>query len=434
MEDINAFMKKYIQKVKVLFQTGLFHIFGSSVINKVISFLSNVVLVKILTKGEYGVFTYAWNIYSIVLLANGLGMESSVLQICSEQKDNEEYTNKVCNYASRFGVKFDIVLTGILIGIALFAPLKISGAKELLFFLCLLPMLQLLFNLTTCYLRAQKRNQDYARLSMINTALVFCVSAGGALLFREKGMVLGYYAAYSISIIIGFFFMHVKLFEKGEKLTSEEKGAVRSIAFVSMCNNGLSQLMYLLDVFVLGVVAPQEEILASYKVATIIPSALTFIPSSLVVYVYPYFAEHREDGRWCLDKYKKIVASLGSVNVVISAGLAFLAPLIIEIFFGKQYLDALPIFRILAVNYSISGTFRILSGNLLITQRKLKFNLLVAIVSGSVNVIADFLFIQWWGAIGAAIATVTVVVVSSVMSTTYLIYTFKKDASMKEQS
>ena len=91
-------------------------------------------------------------------------------------------------------------------------------------------------------------------------------------------------------------------------------------------------------------------------------------------------------------------------------------------------MDAVPVFRLLSVNYFFSGTFRILSGNLLVTQRKLKFNLLVAIISSSANIAADFFFIQWWGSIGAALATVLVVLVSSVFSTTYLIYTFRQKA------
>ncbi len=67
-------MEKVLPKIKTLLRTGFFHIFGSSVINKIIAFLSSVVLVRILTKAEYGVFTYAWNIYSIILILNGMGI------------------------------------------------------------------------------------------------------------------------------------------------------------------------------------------------------------------------------------------------------------------------------------------------------------------------------------------------------------------------
>lgn len=409
-------------------RTGFFHIFGSSVANKIVAFLSSVVLVRILSKTEYGAFTYAWNIFSMVLLLNGFGMETGVLQICSERSGDEKYAKRVCNSGSRFGLKFNILLTVILLIIGAFIPLKINGAKEILFLLSLLPMVQLMYGLTTGYLRSQKRNHDYAKLTVINTVMVFCVSVGGAFVFREKGMVLGYYVANVGSILLGFFWLRIRLISRDDQLDQHDRKALISISFVSMCNNGLSQLMYLLDVFVLGLLIPQEILLASYRVATIIPMALTFIPLSLVTYLYPYFAEHRNDGKWCLDRYKKILLGLGTVNAVISVGLFILAPFVIELLFGELYIDAVPVFRILSINYFFSGTFRILSGNLLITQRKLKFNLLVALVSGCVNVIADIILIRFYGQMGAAIASVFVVIISSGMSTTYLVYTFRKAA------
>ena len=73
------------KKLTILIRTGFFHIFGSSVINKIIAFMSSIVLVRILTKQEYGVFTYAWNIYSIVLLFNGMGTDSGVLQLARKK-------------------------------------------------------------------------------------------------------------------------------------------------------------------------------------------------------------------------------------------------------------------------------------------------------------------------------------------------------------
>lgn len=424
-------MGELINKGRTLLKTGFFHIFGSSVINKIIGFLSSVVLVRILSKVEYGVFTYAWNIYSIILLFNGMGIESGVLQMSSEHSGDEQYGSRVSNYGVRFGVKFDILLVGAILLVGLFAPLKIEASRNIMVMLCFLPMVQLLYLMTTSFLRAQKRNQEYARLTIINTALVFVISAGCAFLFREKGLVIGYYVAYLASFGIGIIWYKVRIINHDGPIEEDDKKSLLKISAITMCNNGLSQMMYLLDVFVLGIVDPQETILASYKVATMIPSALAFIPLSLIIYLYPYFAEHRGDGKWCLQKYKQILIGMGGLNLFISATMFIGAPLIVKLLFGVEYLDCVPIFRLLSVNYFFSGTFRILSGNLLVTQRKLKFNLIVAVIACSVNIIADYFFIQWWGAIGAAIATCSVVLLTSIMNTVYLVYTFRKNAKVK---
>ena len=414
------------EKLTHLFRTGFFHIFGSSVVNKILVFLSNVVLVRILTKAEYGVFTCAWNLYSLVLLANGLGVESGLLQLCSERSGDTAFADRMRCYAARIGMGVDVILAVLLAGIGLFIPLTIPAANSLVVLLSFLPMLQLIFMLTSASLRAQKRNQDFSRYTVINTAAILLCTALGACLFRETGMVLGYYAAYTISALTGFGIMKIRLFDHQLKPDREDRKALRSISLVSMCNNGLSQMMYLIDIFVLGLVAAEETTLASYKVATTIPSALAFIPLALITYLYPYFAEHRRDGKWCLRQYKRILLGLGCFNLMVSAGMVICAPLIIRIFYGEAYLDAVTVFRILSVNYFFSGTFRILSGNLLVTQRKIRFNFWVALISGSVNVIADWIFIQRWQSVGAAFATGLVVLVSSILSTTYLIRTFRK--------
>lgn len=422
-----------MEKIRSLVKTGFFHIFGSSVLNKAVAFLSSVVLVRILTKAEYGVFTYAWNIYSIVVLANGCGLENGVLQMCSEKSGDEAYAQRISSYGVKYGLAFDLALAAVLLGIGMLAPLEIAGAGALLCMLCALPMVKHVYNMAVMYLRAQGRNREYSGLSLMNTAAVFGVSAVCAFFFREKGMVLGYYGAYAASAAVGFWGMHIRMWDPRVQLESSEKRALWSISLVSMCNNGLSQLLYLLDVLVLGIMDPQETLLASYRVATIIPTALAFIPSSLVVYIYPYFAQHRGDGAWCMRQYRKAVLGLGGVNAVISAGLIALAPWVIGLMFGREYLDAVPVFRVLAANYFVSGTFRTLAGCLLVTQRRLKFNLMVGLISGGVNILADFVLIGRWGSMGAALATVLVTAVSAVMSTVYLVHVFRKARNTDER-
>ena len=98
------------QIIKKLLNTGFFHVFGSNVINKIISFMSSIVLVRILSKTEYGAFTYSWNIYCIIAIFNGMGAESGTLQLASEHSGNEEYARQISDYGTRVGLTFNIGL------------------------------------------------------------------------------------------------------------------------------------------------------------------------------------------------------------------------------------------------------------------------------------------------------------------------------------
>lgn len=416
-----------INKLKMLFSTGFFHVFGGNVLNKILVFLSSVIVVRILSKQEYGIFTYSWNIYSIIILLSGLGIASGLLQICSEKGGEKEFSRTVLEYSVKQGIKVNGLLGILLLSLALFAPLK-EGADILLLMLCLLPIIQILYDLFICYLRSQKRNQEFVRLTVINTISILLVSVCCTLFFKEKGLIIGYYVAYMITNLYAIIVLKIPLFrwEKEIELEPQIKHSLFKISFISMCNNGLSRLLYLLDVFVIGIIVANESVLASYKVGTMIPAALSFIPLSLMTYVYPYFAERQQDKEWCWKRYKQIVVYFGLFNLLICLFLFIFAPWIVSTFFGTQYHDSVIIFRVLSLNYFISATFRIVSGNLLVTQRKLKFNLMVACITSTVNVIADVFLIYFYGSMGAAIATVVVTLLSSVLSTTYLIYTLNK--------
>lgn len=294
-------------RIWFLFRTGFFHIFGSNVANKIISFIGTIVLVRILTKNEYGIFTYSWNIYSIIMLFNGLALESAVLQICSEHAGDTDYSIQISGFCIKAGLIYDLFLSAVIMVIAFFVPMKIEGASRILFYTVLLPELSLVFNINISYFRSQKKNQFYSGITLFNTCLLFICQVGGALLFREKGMIFGCYISGIITFLVLLFLSSdVRRILKNISIKSvDERKMLFSIGAVSMINNGIAQMMYLLDVFVLGLVTSNETVLAGYKVATVIPTALTFIPISFVTYIYPYFAEHRMDGNWCLTQYKK---------------------------------------------------------------------------------------------------------------------------------
>lgn len=417
--------KDYFKKATAkLADTGFFHVFGSSVINKIISFASGIILVRILTKADYGVYTYANTVLGFCMMLNGFGMSSAVLQVCSEKSDGEARLH-VYEYGLGLGAKVNIALGGLVILIALLVPLKIEGANRYLALMCLMPLLSFIPDLQKTYLRAELRNAEYAYANTFSAAAIFVLSVILTLLVQASGLIFAQYIAFVVTALLLRKRFGVPLGVKSE-ISAEDRRSLVGIGGISMVNNGLSSLMYHLDIFVLGLVIANENVIAAYKVATTIPTALEFIPTSVVIYVYPYFSRNRDDRPWLLSNFKKLVVALGSVNLLIAAGLYILAPFLISLIFGKQYIDAVSPFRILVVSYFFAGTFRIISGNLLITQRKLKFNTFVAVLSSAMNTIMNVFFINAWQSNGAAAATLTTAVVTGILDTVYLLRTFNK--------
>lgn len=418
-------LREYLKNAAVkLADTGFFHVFGSSVINKIISFASGIILVRMLTKADYGTYTYANTILGFCMILNGFGMSSAVLQVCSEKSDSETRL-RVYEYGLGVGTKINAVLGVLIILIALFVPLKIEGANEYLALMCLMPLLIFIPDLQKTYLRTELRNADYAFANTFATAATFVLSVGLAFAIQAKGLIFAQYIAFVITAILLRRKFGVPIAVRNE-VSAEDRKSLISIGGISMVNNGLSSLMYYLDIFILGLVVSNENVIAAYKVATTIPTALEFIPAAVVTYVYPYFSRNRDNKRWLLTNYKRLVMALGSANLLITSALYILAPFFVGLLFGKQYMDAVSPFRILIVSYFFAGTFRVISGNLLVTQRKLKFNTFVAVFSSAMNTVLNVFLINAWQSNGAAVATLTTAIVTGILNTGYLLRTLNK--------
>ncbi len=410
-------------KISSLFKKGFIDIVGSNMLNNIFLFISNMILVRILTKSEYGLFTYVWNIYYIVMLACGIGLESGFLQLASEKPNDESFHSKMYGFCIKWGSFFNIGIAVVLSAIAIIVTLKNKELNILLFLISFLPIFQFFYRMILARLRACKRNRDYAKITNINTICVAVFTVAGALAFREFGLVIGHYIAAILTLIIAKRVVKYS-FDQTIIESRDVKKSLISISFISVLNNGMNQLLYTIDVFLIGLLISSELILASYKVATQIPNAMRFIPQVTVIFIYPYFAEHRLDKDWCKKAYKKLMIPFTLAILFVTIILLVLAPLVISIVYGDKYLDAVPVFRVLTIGFLISAPFRTITVNLLLTQRKIKFNFIVSIITGIINVIGNILLIPVLGALGAAYVTVFVIIISSLISTVYLLKCF----------
>lgn len=417
-ENLNKLLPKLVR-------TGFFHIFGASAINKIIGFASGLILVRILSKADYGVYTYANNIFSFCLLFTGLGMTSAVLQLCSETQD-EGHRLRIYQFGTRIGVLFNLGLALVILGIGFFVPLPIEGSNQLLLLMCCLPIFTLITELQMLYLRVNLKNKEFARLNTFNSIVVMSLSCTFAYFLEAPGLVLAGYAAKIVTSVFAQRRFEAPISFKKCKLSREEGKALFFISSFSLLSNGFGRLMYIVDIFILGVVISDQTVVATYKIATIIPSALQFIPAAAMIYVYPYFARNHRNKKWLIGTFNKLIFAFGGFNIIISAIMVLLANPIINIFFGTQYLEAIPAFRILSISYFFTSTFRVVAGNLLVTQRKLKFNLIISILSSGMNIMLNIFMIKEWGLNGAAIATLVTGMATGFVSTFYILRTFQK--------
>ena len=407
-----------IDMVSRLRANGFFHIFLSNILNMVIAFITGIILVRVLSKSDFGTYSYANNIFSIFIIFNGLGATSAALQLCSETDDKAK-RDALSNFGYLFGAKFSLLLCLIILFTAAFISLPVEGSSRLLGFLFLLPFLIFINEMQKVVLRSELKNSHYAYSNIITTFLVLIGTVSGAFLWNTTGLIFGRYLAVLMSIIVVAVVFKSIPRRKAPKASRDEKKPFRRIAVVSSLNNGLGELTYLIGTFIVGVALSSSEAVAVYQVATTIPIALNFIPLSVVIFIYPYFARNKKDHSWVWKNYKHIMAVTMIISIAISLFCIIGASQIVEIVFGAQYLEAVTPFRILMAGFAFASSLRVISGNLLVTQRKLLFNSVITGGSILLLIALNIILVPQYGIVGASVAQATMLLLSGCVSTIY---------------
>ena len=117
---------------------------------------------------------------------------------------------------------------------------------------------------------------------------------------------------------------------------------------------------------------------------------------------------------------RKLTGLFTAINFVVFLGLIVMAPVIIWLIYGEKYMNVLPIFRVLSLNFLIYGSIRLLLGNVIAAMKKSEVNLAIAVASGILNILLNLTLIPRLGSVGAAIATVCVSISVSLMNCLFL--------------
>lgn len=384
------------------------NIFMGSAINQVIQFVNSLIIIRLITKSSYGEYSYALNILALFSIVSGLGFLSGTFQYCCEKNDNSDEREAVFSFGYIRAFQFNCVLTVLIVMASMVIEFPISNVGYYLLLLSFEPLLKNIFDFGLIRLRYEYRNREYTICNVAMTFFQFIFGLICVIMWNVNGLIISRYFAYFASIFLLLVIYKVPLICFPKVLSNVIKKKMTKYSLISMCNNGMSQVLYLLDIFIIGLLMTNEEIIASYKISVMIPNALAFIPQTIVICIFPYFAAHVDDNKWCLKTLKLFMKYYALFNAVIVLILELFSSWIIEFLFGKIYLDAIPIVRLLLVSYFFSGTFRIIAGNLLAAKHELKFNFYIVVLSGAFNIIGDYYLIQKFGAMGASVATLLV--------------------------
>lgn len=407
-------LREIPKKLKWLYDAGMLHILSSSFFNKACTFVGNVFVVRILTKAEYGTFGYADSIMAFIINFAGLGMTSGVLQFCSEQRDEREKL-AYAKFGLNFGVLSSFILSVGCLVYGAFGSFSIHGSKLVFMVYSFYPVTYFLFSYYSVVFRYRKENKKYAFLTNINAVIYAVVEIIASYFVNEFGMVVALYLSTIIASMVGMRYMKKNMNPGEFRLNREQKLGIIRYSSYSFLSYAMTNLLLVLDIFLIGTLIADPATLAVYKIAVTIPLTMMIVPNSIVVFVYPYFAEHQKEYDWLKANFKKLIGNSIMVNFLISASLIIFAPFIISTIWGQAYMDAVTPFRILSLNYFVQGTFRFTTINIMNALNRVEVVLIANIAAVVIDLGLDLWLIPRYGMIGAAVATLSTVTITTLI-------------------
>ena len=413
---------------------GILQVFTANVLNKIFVMVSNMIITRILTKAEYGLWSYVLNVYSYASLITGLGLASGAFLFGVENRDTRKKYD-FFRYCLTVGLIINSIISTVFIFGSFVVQHAIDGAGVYIQFYVPVLLLEYTVEILSTMLRCDERIKEYARVMNVNTLLVVAFTCIGAFA-GIPGVIAGKYVAAICSVLylLKLTKKESHLIKSADALSRAEKRDLWHYSLFTGLSSTLNRVLYLIDVSMIATLMKNAVDVANYKVATLIPNSLGFIPSSVIIVIMPNIVANNRNYPWLRKNVKKTYIWLFLLNAFIGIVLITLAPFIIAIISGVQYLDSVAPFRVLVLGYVIAGTFRSLSTNVLAGLRHVGFNLVISVSSGIADIILNYFLIRKHGMMGAAYATLGVEIIASVISMVFIIYVLVKEKGVKRNA
>lgn len=402
------------EKLQGLLRGGFFHIFFGNTLVKMIGFISSIVIVRLVDKNDYAYLSYADNLYTYVISFAGFGMTSAVLKYCATAQSKEE-DRAYFSFAMKYGTAFETLLSIAVILYVSYATTPFPDAKGIVYALSFYPSVTNLLNTIMSYLRAHGENVKYSQSALIQTSVAFVGSAILVLKLGVTGIALARYIAVTCAIL--WVTKTIKSHcggVKKKKLDKKEIKAFLSMSAALMVSSLFSMIMPINEQTLVNEILHSEVLTANYKVATLIPSQISFITQSIIIYYFTILAQKKNNKEvWKLSKQVGFL-SAGIIILVTIVGIV-LTPWIITFVYGEKYSDAIFLSIVFWIVHALNAAIRMVPMNFLPAIGIAKFNAGMAIGSCLVHFCITYFAISSWGIWGAGIATGITYVVSGVI-------------------
>lgn len=395
----------------------------SSVVEKIGGFFLVIIATRLLSKNDYGLLTYANTILVFLIPFIGFGVHQGLLRYGALANSQVE-KKKLFIFTLNKGLKYSSILTVL---VFVLAPILTSNLKESNIYLYILSFQFIslfLFEIIRIYARLLNLNKLYSQITNLKTFFLVLLAFLLSINFGSIGYVV---ALSAVPFFISLFYLRkLKLIGFSEEI--QLKGSFKSFFIYGLYTSlggVLSQLLYAIDILLIGNIIKDESSIALYKVSNVLPFSVLILSIIFLKTDFVSIANKSKSDKQYIKKYYLNYLKLFSFISFVILLFFYLFSSNLILVFGANYNDSL-LMMIFTIGVVGALLFRIPLGNILSAVGLSKINAINSFVILVLNVVLSYFFILNYGALGAAIVTAFLMWFSGFLSLFFFIKFLKK--------
>ena len=388
--------------------------------DKVVNFIIMVVAARYMSLSTYGNFSYIKSIITTMTPFAGLGGNHALLRFGMDTSDIKEKYNLLFS-ALIFGSLFTIIFLFVLKFLFLYYDFFKNSELEEIFNIYIFFILSYyIYDVVRNYYRINFDNRTYAMNSIRYALLTLVLGSLGLILFDYIFfLILIVVLPIVITLIDNRKILFKTMFSiKFEKPFWKYGTLIGSGAF-------LNQFFMQSDILILGFLEIEPELIAQYKVATLLVYTFIFIPNAFLVRDFTTLSAHAKNKKFLVE-YVYTYLKYSSVILLCLIPLFYIFSNTVLIFlFGEKFQNSLQVQNILVIGLISIVLLRMLFGNILNAVGKANLNVINAVFTIIIAIPILFFLTGEYGIIGTAYAMVIVFFCSGIISLVMFVYYIK---------
>lgn len=380
--------------------------------SRLLSLLASWIALQFIDNTALGIVLFSYNIILFLLPISGLGLSQSLIRFSALSNDAED-RNSIFLYVLKYGLLSSIGMILLVIISSLFIPFDFKDGHFYMIFLSFLIIPNFLLEIIKGQLRLNHDNKNFAYSDFLYS-IIFVLSITVLTYYLKE---IGYIIALLITPLLTslFFIKKLKVNAKKIKRIPELNFAFWKYGFFASLSNVITQLLFVIDILLIGYLIKDPEMITNYRYISLIPFSLLFLPRVFINTDFVTFTEKIYDKNYILEYIKSYMLLFLIISVSLIIGSYFFGSLVLRLL-DDSFAIYGSIFFILMVGISGILIFRGLFGNLLSSIGKANINYYIASGALLFNIISNYYLIPLYGIKGAAITSAILMWVTGVTS------------------